>query len=300
MKQLNLNFNTKHDAKRFVDNCETKFHTDLEAAIDHVFDDGGTKIVTLSGPTCSGKTTTANTLTRRIREEGMHAVVLSIDDFFLDRADRNNVSGEVPDYDSVKALDLGYLEYFTDRLMKGKSILVPKYDFTATSRVGYTEYIPDSRDIYIFEGIQAVYPEITKMFAHEFRSIFISVEESVAYRGSVLRREDIRLMRRIVRDHKFRGATAEFSFHLWRGVRVNEEENIFPNAGNCDIYINSLLDYEPFIIARHLIPLLDTVPADSIYRDEADELRAKIKPYENDLFEDGMIPADSVFREFIG
>lgn len=107
-------------------------------------------------------------------------------------------------------------------------------------------------------------------------------------------------MRRIVRDHKFRGATAEFSFHLWRGVRVNEEENIFPNAGNCDIYINSLLDYEPFVIARHLIPLLDTVPADSIYRDEADELRAKIKPYENDLFEDGMIPADSVFREFIG
>ena len=300
MKQLNLNMKSKEDARIFVNACEKQFRINLEAAIDHVFDDGGTKIVTLSGPTCSGKTTTANTLTRRIREEGLHAVVLSIDDFFLNRADRNNVSGEVPDYDSVKALDLEYLEYFTDRLMKGKSILVPKYDFTATSRVGYTEYIPASRDIYIFEGIQAVYPEITKMFAHEFRSIFISVEESVGYGSSVLRREDIRLMRRIVRDHKFRGATAGFSFHLWQGVRANEESNIFPNAKNCDIYINSLLDYEPFIIAKHLIPLLDTVPADSIYRDEADELREKIRPYENCLFEDDMIPEDSVFREFIG
>lgn len=300
MKQLNLNINTRDDAKRFVDSCELRFHTELEAAIDHVFDDGGTKIVTLSGPTCSGKTTTANTLTRRIREEGLHAVVLSIDDFFLDRADRNNVSGEVPDYDSVKALDLEYLEYFTDRLMKGKTILVPKYDFTATSRVGYTEYTPNSRDIYIFEGIQAVYPEITRMFAQEFRSIFISVEESVEYGGGVLRREDIRLMRRIVRDHKFRGATAEFSFHLWQGVRRNEEANIFPNSLNCDIYINSLLDYEPFIIAKHLVPLLDTVPSDSIYRGQADELREKIRPYENNLFEDDMIPENSVFREFIG
>ena len=300
MKQLNPNIQTKEDAKRFVDSCELKFHTELEAAIDHVFDDGGTKIVTLSGPTCSGKTTTANTLTRRIREEGLHAVVLSIDDFFLDRADRNNVSGEVPDYDSVKALDLDYLEYFIDRLMRGKSILVPKYDFTATSRVGYTEYIPDSRDIYIFEGIQAVYPEITGMFAHEFRSIFISVESSVSYNDSVLRREDIRLMRRIVRDNKFRGATAEFSFHLWQGVRVNEKVNIFPNSLDCDIYINSLLDYEPFIIAKHLIPLLDTVPAGSIYRGQADELREKIRPYENNLFDDDMIPSNSVFREFIG
>ena len=300
MKQLNQNFTTKNDAARFVDNCETRFHSELEAAIDHVFDDGGAKVVTLSGPSCSGKTTTANTLTRRIREEGLHAVVLSIDDFFLDRADRNNVSGEVPDYDSVKAIDLDYLEYFTGRLMQGKSILVPKYDFTATSRVGYTEFIPDSSDIYIFEGIQAVYPEITRLLPKGFRSIFISVEESVAYRGSVLRREDIRLMRRIVRDHKFRGATAEFSFHLWQGVRGNEEANIFPNAQNCDIYINSLLDYEPFVIARHLIPLLDTVPGDSIYRDEADVLREKIAPFENDLFEDDMIPSDSVFREFIG
>lgn len=300
MKQLNIQITNKNDAQKLVDTCENRFRTNLEAAIDHVFDDGGTKIVALSGPTCSGKTTTANTLTRRIREEGLHAVVLSIDDFFLNRADRNNVEGEVPDYDSVNAIDLNYLEAFADRLMEGKPILVPKYDFTATSRVGYTEYRPDPRDIYIFEGIQAVYPEITRLFRHKFRSIFISVEESVAYGNSVLRREDIRLMRRIVRDYKFRGATAEFSLHLWQGVRRNEEANIFPNAQNCDIYINSLLDYEPFIIAKHLIPLLDTVPASSIYRDEADELREKIRPYENNLFDDDMIPADSVFREFIG
>ena len=113
-------------------------------------------------------------------------------------------------------------------------------------------------------------------------------------------RHEIRLLRRIVRDYRFRGATPEFSFHLWKGVRKNEETNIFPNAGNCDIYLNSFLPYELSVIRKAVLPLLADVPADSEYRADADELTRKLSALPEDCFDDRMIPNHSVFREFIG
>ena len=300
MKNLRININEERDARRYIARAEHDFSSKLDSAIDGVFERGAAKIIALAGPTCSGKTTTANKLVERIVADGGHAVTLSIDDFFLDRTDRNNVKAEAPDYDSVNAIDFDCLERFVGDLLAGKVVNVPRYDFETTSRAGYTEYIPQENDIYLFEGIQAVYPEITSMFGGEYRSIFISVADNVKYRGTVLDRNEIRLLRRIVRDFYFRGATAEFSLHLWQNVRSNEEKNIFPNAKNCDIYIDSFLRYEPFVLSRHAGKLLDTVPRDSRYRAYADELISKLEEFRCPLFKDEMIPADSMFREFIG
>lgn len=295
----NLNINSESEAEEFVKQCEAQFSRDLDEAIEHVFDVEDVKIITLSGPTCSGKTTTATKLEERIEQSGKNAVMLSIDDFFFGRSDRNDVEGEAPDYDSVKAIDLPYLQKFTADLLDGKTVYIPKFSFTAAERVGYEEYTPSPRDIYIYEGIQAVYPEVTSLFGGKYRSIFIRPNEDVEYNGVVLDRNELRFLRRIVRDYKFRNATAEFSFHLWQTVRSNEEKNIFPYAES-DVYINSFLPYEPFIISHYAIDVLSTVPMDSQYRDEADALIEKLKVFDNPYFSDRMVPDNSVFREFIG
>ncbi|MBP3377711.1 MAG: hypothetical protein J6L96_03085 [Clostridia bacterium] len=295
----NLNINSESEAEEFVKQCEAQFSRDLDEAIEHVFDVEDVKIITLSGPTCSGKTTTATKLEERIDKSGKTAVMLSIDDFFFGRSDRNEVDGEAPDYDSVKAIDLEYLQSFTRDLLCGETVYVPKFSFTEAERVGYEEYKPDPKDIYIYEGIQAVYPEVTSLFGGKYISIYIRLDEDVEYRGVVLDRNELRFLRRIVRDYKFRNATAEFSFHLWQTVRSNEEKNIFPYAKS-DVYINSFLPYEPFIISHYATEVLSTVPMNSPYRDEADALIEKLKVFDNPYFKDSMVPDNSVFREFIG
>lgn len=292
---------TPAEAGQFIQTCESDFRARLDEAVNAVLAEPVPSIVTLSGPTCSGKTTTAKRLIEQIRVSGYRAVVFSIDDFFLDRNDRNRVDVEAPDYDSAAALDLDYLSVFLTRLRERKSVLVPKYDFTATCRVGYHEYLPDPLDIYVIEGIQAVYPEITALFGDApCRSIFISVTDDVTVNGVTFSRHDVRLLRRIVRDYKFRGATPEFSFHLWDGVRRNEETNIFPNAGNCGIYLNSFLPYELFVIRDYVLPLLAEIPETSGYRAAADELTRKLSALPVSHFDDRVIPQNSVFREFIG
>lgn len=300
MVNLHLNIKNADEAREFITECEASFAREITDAIYSITDNHDSRLIMLSGPTCSGKTTTARRLTDRITESGHRAVVMSIDDFFLDRDSRNRVDTDAPDYDSVKAIDLEYFEHFIRRLLRGESVLIPVYDFTSTSRVGYNEYIPRENDIYVFEGIQAVYPEITSLLGGKYRSIFISVGEDISYKGTTLTKNELRLLRRVVRDYKFRGATAEFTLHLWGGVRHNEETNIFPNSQGCSVYLNSLLPYEPFIISAYAVPLLRTVPHGSRYREEAEELIAKMSAFDGEYFEDSMIPADSVFREFIG
>ena len=300
MKNLRINIDEPRDAQKYVTRAEHDYNNKLDGVIESIITGEMPKVITLAGPTCSGKTTTAGKLTRRIREAGKNPIVLSIDDFFLNRTDRNVVTGEAPDYDTVKAIDLDLLEDFVRDLLRGNTVKIPTYDFEITQRTGYTEYMPGKDDVYIFEGIQAVYPEITSLFGDGYSSIFICVADDVKYRGSVIGKNDIRLCRRIVRDNNFRNATAEFSLHLWTSVRKNEEENIFPNAGGSKYFIDSFLRYEPFYLARYARPLLETVPKDSRYRTVAEELCEKLAAFEIPFFTDAMIPDKSMFREFIG
>lgn len=300
MNTIQFDIHSAEEAEAFVALCETRFSERIDGAIETIFTGDPVKMITLSGPTCSGKTTTAAKLTRRIVRAGKRAVVMSFDDFFLDRRDRNNVEGESPDYDSAAAMDLDYLAFFMKRLNAGLPVLVPHYDFNATGRTGYDEYYPQPDDIYVFEGIQAVYPEVTRLFGERYFSVFMNVADGAAYGGATLDRDEVRLLRRTVRDRKFRGATPEFTLHLWEGVRANEKRNIFPNARSVDLKLDSFLPYEPFFLSRYAVPMLDSVPKDSRYRDEAEDLLVRLKAFDCPYFEERMIPQNSVFREFIG
>lgn len=291
---------TEEEGAAFVHLCDTDFHRRLTELAQRILREDGVKCIALSGPTCSGKTTMAKILTEEITKSGKCAVVLSIDDFFKERTLPKSLEYKV-DYDSVEAIDLPYFAACVDKMLRGETTVLPRFDFVDGVRQAGEEYRSTPGDILIFEGIQAVYPEVTRLLApYRAKSICICVAESLSVNGTVLAPEEIRLARRIVRDHKFRSATPEFTFHIWESVRENEEKNIIPYMDGCDYQINSLLAYEPFMLAPHLIPLLESVPLDSPYFLNAMSLLEKFRCVEGSEISEKFLSEQSLYHEFLG
>lgn len=291
---------SREEAATLVARSEARFADSMETLIFHLLSHTDTECVTLSGPTCSGKTTMANKLTDSITKAGKCAVVLSIDDFFKNRTVPKSTEHTV-DYDSVSAIDLDYLAECTRKMLRAERTPLPRYDFVSGIRTECAEYVPQADDIIVFEGIQAVYPEVVALFrAYPYKSIYISVAEPISVNGTVFTAEEIRLSRRLVRDFRFRSASPDFTLHLWKGVRENEEKNIYPYMGGCDYHINSLMEYEPFMIAPYLIPLLESVPIDSPYFTEAVQLREKYRCVEGAEIPADLLPENSLYHEFLG
>ena len=177
---------------------------------------------------------------------------------------------------------------------------VPIFDFLTQSRVGYNEYDVYSNDIIIFEGIQAVYPQVLEFFKGEdVTGIFINVDNDIILNGISFSRDDIRLARRIVRDRKFRGANAEFTIYLWQTVRENEDKSIYPNKNICKIQIDSFMGYELFLIKPYLIEALNEVHENSQYYKRASEIKEKFELLQEDISYD-YVPKNSLYTEFLG
>ena len=299
MKNINVSFRDENEKKKFVLECEEKFHKYLKEVSKKAVDSGA-DILLLSGPTCSGKTTLANKIINDFKKKGSRVIVVSIDDFFNDRNDSRVVEeGKRIDYDSINALDFEQLKKTVCDLKEKREFSVPRYDFLTQKRAGFDHYKADDNTVVIFEGIQAVYPEITALFADcDYVGIFSNVNEDVTVNGTYFSRDDIRLSRRIVRDKKFRGATADFSMYLWETVRENEDKNIYPNKNICKIQMDSFLDYELFVLKNYIIEILDEVEQDNVYYGQAISLRKKFE----DLFSISYdyVPNNSLYTEFLG
>ena len=203
------------------------------------------------------------------------------------------------DFDSIKSIDLDTLKISIDEICAMGTVFIPAFDFEKGKRVGGKEYFIDENDIFIFEGIQALYPEVTALFdGRHSISIYVSVEESLKVGDEIFSPNEIRLFRRLVRDYKFRNASPEFTFKIWDGVRQNENKNIFPYCDKCDIRINSLLEYEISMIKPYLIPILDSIGKSSEYYGKAQDIINKMK-YVSEISSEYM-PCESVFHEFLG
>lgn len=300
MKTAKMHFSSVEEQKRYIADCEAEYLEDVAsacAAAQH-----GGRIITLCGPTCSGKTTTAHILDAAFSARGKALHTVSIDDFYFDRAvleARARESGMPLDYDSPSTIDLDLFGKVVADIDDGGTVTIPRFDFQTGKRQGYETFSVTEDDVFLFEGIQAVYPELTAYLAgRRYVSLFISVEQPIACGDAVFTPEELRFMRRLVRDARTRGASAEFTFSLWGGVLANEETHIYPNRGNVDQYIDSALAYEVSVIKPQVLSLLDTLPQGSAYRPEAVALRKKLKDVP--VIDAALVPAESVFREFIG
>ena len=299
MKRINILFSSEKDKENFVLQCEEEFEKRLLSISEKVVKSGA-DIILLTGPTCSGKTTMANKIIHDFTELGKEVNIISIDDFFYERNDSRTVELDRKiDYDSIEALDFELLSECISDLKSRKSFKTPIYDFVSQKRSGYKEYEINDNSVFIIEGIQAVYKEITPLFEGEnYIGIFANVDEDAEVNGVYFNRDDIRLSRRIVRDRKFRGATADFSLYLWETVRENEDKNIYPNKNVCKMQLDSFLGYELFVLKKYIIEVLKDVDFSSKYYPKAKELKEKFDRLDEISFD--YVPKNSLYTEFLG
>ncbi len=293
-------FRGEADKRAYVASCEAAFEAALDRAVQRLLSIPDCRIVLLSGPTCSGKTTTAKKLISEFSERGKRVVVVSIDDFFYDRALLiERAAGGRVDFDSPATIDMQALSAAVRDILNGRTAKIPRFDFRTGRREGYTEIGCDESTVYLFEGIQAIYPEVTALFAgHRTASVCTFAERGIRVGEETFDRTEIRLLRRLVRDYNFRGASPAFTLSLWESVRDNEERHILPYIGSVDVCIDSTLGYEISALKPYLLPLLATLSPDDRFYHEGKRISSILRRV--DEISKTYIPVTSVYREFLG
>lgn len=261
----------------------------------------GMRMVLISGPSSSGKTTSAKRLGIQLGVLGLDPVLISLDDYFVDREKTPlDADGEY-DYEALEAIDLELFNDHLCRLMRGESVDIPRYDFVTGRRTWHKAPLTlGERSILIVEGIHGLNPRLTPSVpeAQKFR-IYISCFTSVAMDNlSRIATTDNRLLRRLTRDYRQRGVDAVSTLARWASVRRGEEKHIFPYQENADVMLNSSLFYEISVLRPFAEKILREVP-DTL--PEYDEARRMLKFLDNFIpIPPDEIPPTSILREFIG
>lgn len=256
----------------------------------------------LTGPTCSGKTTAARMLTERLEEKGHTVHVISVDDFFYEKSYLWSMvepeSGEQVDYDSEKTIDVGLFADCVESLQKGKPVQLPHFNFLSGLREPGVLLKPTKEDLFLFEGIQILYPRIDGILPDDgYQSIYIAPQSALEIGNDVFLPNDLRLLRRLVRDHLFRGASASFTLSLWKGVRENEERNIFPYIGKCKYHVDSTMSFEIGVLKPYLEHALSRVKKSDPNVDTAKNLLKRLQPIS--AISSEVIPEGTLYREFV-
>ena len=223
----------------------------------------GARMVLISGPSSSGKTTSAKRLGIQLGVLGLNPVLISLDDYFVDREKTPRDADGNYDYEALEAIDLELFNDHLARLIRGESVDIPRYDFITGRRTWHNAPLTlDERSILIIEGIHGLNPRLTPSIpdAQKFR-IYISCFTSVAMDNlSRIATTDNRLLRRLTRDYRQRGADALSTLSRWASVRRGEEKHIFPYQENADIMLNSSLFYEISVLRPFAEKILREVP----------------------------------------
>lgn len=291
---------TEKEAKTFLRNCDQEFDARVDNAVNLILNKNA-KFVCLSGPSCAGKTTTADKVVKKLAGKGIVAHIISLDDFFYDMDYLISMSqrkGCALDMDSVDAIDLAAFAACLNDLVNFDKADLPVFDFHTHSRSGYRTLACHQNDIIIFEGIQAVYPEITSMVApYGMASVFVCPDQAICVGEQIFEPNIYRFYRRIVRDAQYRSATATRTLEVWRGVRNNEDAHIFPYRDACDVVIDSSMAYDIHLLVPYLRDLLPDVSEDSRYYLRALDILNRISHV--DPIPASYLEKDSLYKEFI-
>lgn len=263
----------------------------------------GAKAVMLSGPSSSGKTTSANRLATQLRVHGKKPVLISLDDYYIDRDKILPGPDGMVDLEHINTIDIDLFRLHLQRLLSNEAVILPRFDFKTGKRICRNESMKLSSDsVIIVEGLHALNPLllpngipdelIFKMYVSPL--IPLNLDDHNRISTSFMR-----LLRRIVRDYETRGASVQQTMSMWESVRRGEKEWIFPYQENADVIFNSSTLYEPVVLKRHIFPLLTAIqPEDSCY--EAVRGLVKVLNYICEADIDDEIPPTSIVREFVG
>ena len=287
--------------EKFVKELDGAFEARLATAVAEWGSNSSVRVIGLTGPTCSGKTTAAKKLIEHLGDAERRVCTVSLDDFFKDQFSRQQLDGMDPtklDFDSPDTLDVELLSDFTDRLFSCGVAEKPIFDFVKGERNGSERVELDDDDVLLLEGIQVLYPAVhSTIEAHGGAVLCVRPESGIEVDGVRFEPNLIRLFRRLVRDRNFRGASPEFTMGLWGSVRRNEDLNIFPYIDRCHTRIDTTLAYELNILAPYLRRYLgEMTPSDRYY---ADGMRYLEMINSIEGIESGVIAPNSLYREFV-
>ena len=260
-----------------------------------------TRLVLIAGPSSSGKTTTCKRLSVQLAVNGIKPVGISLDDYFLDRDKTPRDEKGDYDFENLHALNLPLLNEQLTALFKGEEVELPRYDFpTGTSQKSGKKLRLGENEILVVEGIHALNPELTSEIPSDqiFRVYASALTTILLDNHNYIPTTDNRLLRRIIRDHKYRAVSAQETIRRWPSVRAGENKWIFPFQENADAMFNTAMLFELAVIKRQAEPLLEEVPENCPEYAEAYRLR-KFLSYIRPIPED-QIPPTSLLREFLG
>jgi uridine kinase len=259
------------------------------------------KLILISGPSSSGKTTFSKRLSVQLMANGLKPYPISLDDYFVNRVDTPKAENGEYDYESLYALDLDFFNSQLQMLLNGEEVELPRFNFnTGIREMSGKRLRLDENMILILEGIHALNPELTPHIPAESKfKIYVSALTTILLDDhNYIPTTDNRLLRRIIRDFKYRGYSAEETISRWPSVRAGEEKWIFPFQENADVMFNSALLFELAIIKDYAEPILRKVPNNRPEYSEAYRLR-KFLEYFVPL-QDKELPPTSLLREFLG
>lgn len=259
------------------------------------------RLVLISGPSSSGKTTFSKRLSIQLAANGVKPYPISLDDYFLDRDKTpKDASGDY-DFESLYALNLPLFNEHLQQLVEGKEIELPRYNFlTGKSEKSGRKLRLDPQMVLIFEGIHGLNPELTAQIPDQYKyRIYVSAMTTIMLDAhNYIPTTDNRLLRRIIRDYKYRGCSALDTIRRWPSVRAGEDKWIFPYQEQADAMFNSALLFELAVIRNQALPLLERVPETEPEYSEAYRLRKFLRYFVS--MPDDEIPATSLLREFVG
>ena len=300
LKQLNDAI--RSDPAAYAAECDAAFAKKVEAAARKIADHRGqSHIILLSGPSGSGKTTTAMKIEEELERQGIVTHTISMDNYFNtvdpETAPRNR-EGAI-DFESPFCLDVDLLNRHFSMLDRGELIHVPKYEFARQMRsdIMSQPLRLGANELAIFEGIHALNDIIVGKNPHAFKLYIAARSNLVDDEGTVVFQHAwLRLCRRIVRDHKFRGSDARFTLKMWPNVRRGEKLYISPYEENADLMFDSALAFEFALLKPIVVPLLEELP-----RGKYDVAEEMLRGFERiEPMEETCVAPESLAREFIG
>ena len=261
----------------------------------------GVKLVLLAGPSSSGKTTSCKRLSIQLAVNGLKPLQISLDDYFVDRDKTPKDENGEYDFESIYALNLDLLNDQFNALFRGEEVDLPKYDFPSGKSIKSGKKLKlEPSNVLVVEGIHALNPELTAHIPEEqiYRVYASALTTILLDNHNYIPTTDNRLLRRIIRDYKYRGVSAQETIHRWPSVRAGENKWIVPFQENADAMLNTAMLYELSVLKMQAEPLLQQVPENCEEYAEAYRLLKFLKyfkgiPYNN-------LPPTSLLREFLG
>ena len=291
----------KGQATNLINVSEALQEKKLTEIADEIASRKDVKRALLAGPSSSGKTTTGRRLSIQLLATGIKPLQISLDDYFGAREHTPKDDKGEYDYESIYALNLKLINDQFNALFRGEEIELPKYNFqTGRSEKSGKKLRMEPNNVLVVEGIHALNPELTAQIpeAQKFRVYVSALTTILLDDHNYIPTTDNRLLRRIIRDYKYRGVNAQETIHRWPSVRAGENKWIFPYQENADVMFNSAMLFELAVIKQQAEPLLEQVPENCEEYSEAYRLRKFLKYFQPVPNRD--IPPTSLLREFLG